>query len=293
MTIDKVERALTELDTAAIKVIVFDLDGTLYEDTEHFDYYASCLAEELEEEKREDFFHDLAASRVGEHVLRLGRVYDVENDNILEITPLGEIKKAWNWQEEPLSESTISELYPAKINCNMTDMLYLGDGWWPPAACAFHYGVESTERCYQKTKEWLAANDDFLTPRPELNSALTALKRDYTLILATNSDAADAKRILNLLQLDSFFTETHTSCDKPAQSRQLFTKIIARNNIIAEELLTVGDNFLNDIAPARMLGCQSILLDPFNSFAAEQDTGPILNNLSELSELLNRWIEQV
>ncbi len=28
-----------------IKVIIFDLDGTLYEDTHHFDYYAKRIEE--------------------------------------------------------------------------------------------------------------------------------------------------------------------------------------------------------------------------------------------------------
>ncbi|MDF0727383.1 hypothetical protein PY093_11865 [Cytobacillus sp. S13-E01] len=40
------------------RVIVFDLDGTLYEDTHHFDYYALRLQEMLPEENRVLFWND-------------------------------------------------------------------------------------------------------------------------------------------------------------------------------------------------------------------------------------------
>jgi len=270
------------LELKEIEVFVFDLDGTLYEDTGHFDYYADCLAEELDDRSKEKFFKDLKASRRGEHVLQLGRVYDREKDLILEITPAGEVKKAWNWQGEALSSSVLAEHYPEPVNCNMHDMIYLGDGWWPPAACAYHYGAVSTERCYQQTKDWLAENDDFLTPLPGLESTLSQLAEVRELILATNSEAQDTDRLLDLLNLQGIFTERYTSCNKPADSRQLFQKIIAKYEISPEEMLSIGDNYLNDIAPARELGCQTVLLDPREVFADRENTGPVVSSILEL-----------
>ncbi|MED4973987.1 MULTISPECIES: haloacid dehalogenase [Geobacillus thermoleovorans group] len=46
---------------ADIKAIVFDLDGTLYEETEHFDYYAEQVAKRLREADRPRFWDDYRA----------------------------------------------------------------------------------------------------------------------------------------------------------------------------------------------------------------------------------------
>jgi len=265
-----------------IKVIVFDLDGTLYEDTKHFDYYADCLADELDDNTKQSFFQDLQASRRGEHVLQLGRVYDREKDLILKITSAGEVKKAWNWQGDALSRSFLEQHYPEPINCNMNDMIYLGDGWWPPAACAYHYGLESTENCYQKTKDWLAENDDLLNPLPGLKPALAELANVLELVLATNSDARDTERLLDLLNLQGVFSQRYTSCNKPADSRPLFQEIINRHEIRPAQLLSIGDNYLNDIAPARELGCQTVLIDPREVFADRENTGPVVGSILEL-----------
>jgi len=270
------------LELDRIEVIVFDLDGTLYEDTDHFDYYADCLADELDDNSKQNFYQDLQASRRGEHVLQLGRVYDREKDLILEITTAGEVKKAWNWQGEALKRSFIEQYYTEPVNCNMHNMIYLGDGWWPPAACAYHYGLESTERCYQETKDWLAENDDLLTPLPGLRPILAELANVLELVLATNSDARDTDRLLDLLNLQGVFSERYTSCNKPANSRPLFQEIINKYEIRPSRLLSIGDNYLNDVAPARELGCQTILIDPREVFADRENTGPVVGSILEL-----------
>ena len=41
-----------------VKAIVFDLDGTLYEETHHLEYYAAQVATRLREEDRPRFWED-------------------------------------------------------------------------------------------------------------------------------------------------------------------------------------------------------------------------------------------
>ena len=65
------------------KVIVFDLDGTLYEDTHHFEYYAKQLQHKLPAEKRESFWKDYQSALDLQHALQIGRAYDVEQDLVL------------------------------------------------------------------------------------------------------------------------------------------------------------------------------------------------------------------
>ncbi|WP_236567174.1 HAD family hydrolase [Geobacillus sp. TFV-3] len=63
---------------ADIKVIVFDLDGTLYEETSHFDYYAEQVAKRLCETDRPRFWNDYRAVLAGRHPLRIGVMYDTK-----------------------------------------------------------------------------------------------------------------------------------------------------------------------------------------------------------------------
>ncbi|WP_052364174.1 hypothetical protein [Geomicrobium sp. JCM 19037] len=52
-----------------IDLVIFDLDGTLYEDTDHFDHYAKRLSEELPEQKRANFFQDYDDMKKGNHAV--------------------------------------------------------------------------------------------------------------------------------------------------------------------------------------------------------------------------------
>ncbi len=81
---------------ANIKVIVFDLDGTLYEDTHHFDYYAKRIEEKLPKEKRQAFRNDYRAVLSGQHPLKIGRIYDTENDFILTLKD-NFVENAYRW----------------------------------------------------------------------------------------------------------------------------------------------------------------------------------------------------
>ncbi|GEM_PF-2522972 len=61
------EKILKKIDPKKIELFLFDLDGTLYEDQDHFDYYAKCLAERLKPEKR-DFFGRIYTLPAGETI---------------------------------------------------------------------------------------------------------------------------------------------------------------------------------------------------------------------------------
>ncbi len=273
---------LESLQPEMLQTIVFDLDGTLYEDEAHFDYYAECLATEIPEKYKQDFFNDLKAARQGDHTLRLGRVYDVNRDNILSITETGKVLKAWDWQGNQLRDDRLQRVYNQPVSCDLEEMIFLGDGWWLPAACAYHYGCVDTYPCYQKTKDWLAANQEEVLSRiPGLKEFLQQLRENsFNLILATNSEARDTERLLELLDLKGLFHNRYTSCKKPEKSRDLFTTIIDKNNLKPEELLSLGDNYLNDIAPAVSLGCQAILIDPHNIY--ENPGTPRVSSLQDV-----------
>ena len=70
------------------KVLVFDLDGTLYDGTEHYDYYAKLLTNEISSEKRDSFLKDYKKIKDYDHALTIGKIYDSENDLIISLDPI-------------------------------------------------------------------------------------------------------------------------------------------------------------------------------------------------------------
>lgn len=276
-----------KIEPGKIELFLFDLDGTLYEDQDHFDYYAECLARNLKPEKRNLFWKDLIAARQGEHVLRLGRVYDLEKDLILEIERDRRIKRAWTWEGQALEKSRIEAFYPYPARCNMENMLYMGDGWWLPAACAFHYGLKDPGYCYQKTKQWLGEKDQSLQPIPGLAENLSLISEIYPLVLATNSDQENTERLLKLLGLEKIFHSVFTCCEKPAGTELLVKKIEEEFAIPPRGIISIGDNFLNEIGPLRDSGAQSILIDPHGIFCENRDTGPLVRSIREIFPLFN------
>src|SRR6476660_4577892 len=55
--LNRAEMEIT-MENNKLKVIVCDLDGTRYEDTHHFEYYAKQLQHKLPTEKHEAFWKD-------------------------------------------------------------------------------------------------------------------------------------------------------------------------------------------------------------------------------------------
>ncbi len=261
------EKILKKIDPKKIELFLFDLDGTLYEDQDHFDYYAKCLAERLKPEKRDFFWKDLHPSRRGNHTPSLGRVYDLEKDLIPEIDAKRRVKAAWTWEGIKLKDDRVAALYPRYAQGNMENMFYMGDGWWLPAACAFHYGLKDPGYCYQKTKKWLVETDHALRPVPGLGEKLGFLSEIYPLVLATNSDQEGTERLLKLLELEKIFHSIFTCCEKPAGTESLVKKIEEEFSIDSQGFISIGDNYLKEISPIRDLGAQSILIDPHGVFS--------------------------
>ena len=132
------------LNLDKIKVVVFDLDGTLYEDTHHFDYYAERLKEKLPTEKHDSFTKDYQAVLNEEHTLKMGRVYDVEHDLVL-VQINGEVTEAYMWDGTSLPKDKIQQLFKNKLTFDYTSTLNIGDLWWVPNAIARHYGLKGEQ----------------------------------------------------------------------------------------------------------------------------------------------------
>ncbi len=247
------------------KLIIFDLDGTLYEDTDHFDYYASLLKEKVAIDEQEHFIKDYEDMKKGDHPVAIGKAYDVERDAILTLDPLTlKVTHVQKWDGTEWDSEDVNHTYDRELTFDFEKMIAIGDGWWLPYSAARHYGVsiEETYHCYTKTKEFMVTDEFQLTKTPGLKEGLNKLKEEAEIVLVTNSEKDDVERLLNELELDDLFPEIVPLAQKPVQTKKIFLDLMKKYGVKADETVSIGDNLINEIAPALLLGLKTIYIQP-------------------------------
>ncbi|WP_252183547.1 HAD family hydrolase [Rossellomorea vietnamensis] len=270
-----------------IKAIIFDLDGTLYEDTHHFDFYAERLKVRTAVEYQGNFEDDYQKIIKGSHPLRIGRVYDVSRDLIL-IHKNGEVSEALTWEGEQLDEEGIRDLYREKLTFDMDTMFNVGDLWWVPNSIGRHYGLTSGEsaEAFMETRTFMAAPDYQLNAIESLIEVLDNLKERVLLVLLTNSPEEDSEIILEKLGMkDSFHLKVFNG-NKPLRTKEQFEAIKEKTCVEFHEMLSVGDNLINEILPAKELGCATVLIDP-HEISVAGDADDIVRNIEEVVPVLS------
>ncbi|MGY4688825.1 HAD family hydrolase [Salibacterium sp. K-3] len=268
-----------------LQIAVFDLDGTLYEDTSHFRYYAERLAEKLPAEKQPSFWRDYEKMLEGDHPVAVGRVYDAQNDYVLEVDPASYVvTRIWTWEGK---ETENKDTYTSPVTFDFDSMIAVGDGWWLPAAAAKHHGTGSTRDAYQKTKAFMQTEDFQFAEDLSRRASIEKLGNQMHLVLLTNSEAGDVKQLLRTLDLEDVFDEVIPGAAKPARTEAHFRSILQTYEAAPEEVVSIGDNYLNDIVPAENLGMASVLIDPQGRTPVRPGTERI-STLHELFPLLDR-----
>ncbi|MBB6284802.1 HAD family hydrolase [Geobacillus subterraneus] len=278
------------MDEATIKVIVFDLDGTLYEETEHFNYYAEQVAKRLQETERPPFWNDYRAVLAGRHPLRIGSVYDTKEDLILQLEK-GAVREAHRWSGEQLEARAAEALYPGAVTIDLDRFFSIGDLWWVPSSIGRHYGLtnEDTYAAFLETREWMMGPEFNMKGAPGLAETLAKLREKTALVLMTNSPEPDSEAILRKLGLAAVFHYKIFQAAKPVKTVAHLEAIRARFGVEYKQMLCVGDNVGNDILPARQLGCQTMLIDAYG-LAKPDDADVIVASTSACVPVLRRLL---
>lgn len=249
----------------SLSVFIFDLDGTLYDDTHHFEYYARALQTYVPAESQNSFWDDYLLAKSDQHTLRVGRVYDTETDLVLAHYNL-QVEHAYRWTGEPMSHTQTQQLYPAPIVIDMRRFLSIGDLWNVPNTIALHYGVrpEQTDAAFLQTRRYMMTDEFVMKQQPELIEVLSQLKRQGKhLVLMTNSPEEDSERIIIKLGIGHLFSFKQFASQKPTMTTkriQSFKERFQAANF--SQMISIGDNWINEIAPADGLGCQTLYIDP-------------------------------
>ncbi|WP_216828766.1 HAD family hydrolase [Alkalihalobacterium elongatum] len=245
-------------------LVIFDLDGTLYEGSEHFDYYAKHLMKKLSPVMYSSFYEEYEMMKAGNHVVQIGKAYDVNRDCLLTIDPIKlTVIKVEEWTGTVWSEEQTNKTFPNEVIFDFENIVALGDGWWLPFTLAKHYGIEDCYSSYLATKEFMVTEDFELKAIPGLREWILQLQAEGKVtVLVTNSDKEDVLRLLKELDLNDVFSHIVSSARKPSYTLEIFKHLIYQYDVKEEMTVSIGDNFINEIAPALLLGMKGIYIHP-------------------------------
>ncbi|MDY7223519.1 HAD family hydrolase [Halalkalibacterium halodurans] len=265
------------------KLVIFDLDGTLYEGTDHFDYYANHLKQNVPQSQQLDFWRDYTAMKDGHHPVQIGKGYDVKRDYILTIDPMTiSVQSVQTWDGSYVPVEEWETLYSDPVSFDFETIIAVGDGWWYPFVTAKHYGVEDCYASYVATKEYMVTDEFELTPLPGLREGLIELKATKEIVLVTNSDREDVQRLLHELHLHDVFNHIITSAKKPTRTTDIFKEVVHQYEVDMSQVVSVGDNFMNEIAQALTLGMQGIYIHPQRASEVAHDHLTVIRSVVEL-----------
>lgn len=198
-----------------IETIIFDLDGTLYEDERVYDRYAQELAHFLPPDRQRHYLADWAAAKAGRGPLRVGLGYG-ENQ-------------------------------------------YIGDWWGLADVLAAHHGIARSDRtaAFHATRSAMSDGTLSLEPEPWLHDLLAMLRaQGRRLIAMSNSPSPSVENVLTQLGLQERCDLVLSGAAKPAGLDRFLQESGA-----ADRILSVGDHFVNDIAPALQAGSHALYID--------------------------------
>lgn len=249
-------------DAGAIRMVIFDLDGTLYDDLLYSTAYARVLAAHLPSPLRGTFLHETLPFADPNRRFRMGRIYD-RVEGVLLGHPQLEPGVASAWDDgSPRPWKRVAEA-GGHVGA-MGRYLALGDAWMLVTAAALRYGV-STDECLEamaEVRSWVSV------PPPESyrTEGFFRAKDGPLRILVTNASAGHAQAMVEALGLEGAFNHCFTEACKPEGWRRIIPWLEQATGIPRDAMLAVGDNLLNDVLPARHLGVHAVLLDRYGLF---------------------------
>lgn len=267
------------------ELLIFDLDGTLYENIDHFEYLANQIKKTLPGDKQAAFTEQYKQIQAGEHPLSAGKAYDADRDSILSIDPVTGIATAvQDWNGTSWSEDRVKTAYPDVISYDFEHVIAVGDGWWLPPAIGLHLDGEPEQlyKAYRDTMDYMASDAFQFKMASGLKEALMHFSANKPLALVTNSEQSNVQRLLKELDLQNLFTDIVASAEKPARTKTIFQTLMTQYRASAKKTVAIGDNIINEIAPALSLDMKAVYIQAFGP----RKTGNNLKTVRSLKEIL-------
>jgi FMN phosphatase YigB (HAD superfamily) len=264
-----------------IKVIVLDLDGTLYQDHTFFNSYLDYI---FGQEDSEIWKNEVDRILSGQHALKIGHFYD-PNNRVGLTHSKGQITGAYEWESSEQHNSLLPK--PTMLPASENQVIYLGDAWSVVGAICAYANIPEARRqqAFAAVRSDMVAEKGQVKPYEKLIRAVQQLNEVDHKLLMTNSPEDTARDFVKVLGLNSAFDRIIFGGEKPQGLASYLKELIQERGIHPEEIMTIGDHAWNDLYPVKRLGGRTVWISPYVSWDNEEWDIQI-KTLDELSDLL-------
>lgn len=265
-----------------IKVIICDLDGTLYQDEKYCKRFISHILKGSEFEADEEAIQQKAEAILsGKDTFLLGSLYDRTID------------LSGKSLEERLD---IQPIINSDVHFeNYLDRRYtcISDGWNLVFLLANRLGISEkvAHAGFAKVREEMLTSEYAIEVNKELVEILGELSKHMEAIyLLTNTGEPEAIDFIKYIGLEDKFKLIKYAAMKPFGLMDFLPEILKTHGIKGEEILAIGDHGYNDLYPVKRLGGKTILTTPYELHSHVEWSARV-HTLEELKEELKKVLE--
>ena len=254
-----------------IKTILFDMDGTLYQD---FNFHRDYLRYSLENTPYE--------SRLPEALALAERTLDGNGLVMNRFYRLPEAVPAEGALEQTLRGAMQLEMQFAHCyEAGLGNLAYLGDPWEVVTLITAAYGVleQNGEQAFLRVREEMHRRS--IHADPALLSVLLRLKERYHTILLSNSPEQSASDFIEKLGFQDAFCEKIYDAHKPYGLLKTVYRVHPELREQPEQMLSVGDHAFNEIENILLAGGKTLWMNPYGD-APQVDTTWSVRSIAEL-----------
>ncbi len=255
-----------------VQTLVFDLDGTLYQDLTFYKTYLHFLLKDTPLTGWEQaLVHFTEAVFRGEK-LTMNHFYRTK--------PL--------LKESPADYFAALELALTEKTEKQEGSIYLGDAWAVVTLLGETLGLLGDGRgelIFRKTREAMPIPQ----AAPELKNALLKGAETFQTILLSNSYMETGQDFLANLGLEGLFAHVVYDAEKPEKLIRKLTLLVPDLLDRPEAVVAIGDHAWNDLEPLRKLGCCTVWINPYHNIA-EPSHDLQLHSTSELADFLEELV---
>lgn len=167
------------------------------------------------------------------------------------------------------------------------------DGWAAVAEFAAPLGLSAERRqaAFLATRARIAEGEFLLEVPDGLPAFLESSRAECGLVLASNSPASSVEPVLDHLGLSSLFDAVVCGAGKPAGLAELGAAWQARTGLPSERIMSVGDHYPNDIAPAVAAGWASTYISPWR--VVPGPCSVVGTSMEEVLPPLRGWVRTI
>ncbi|MFW6022785.1 MAG: HAD family hydrolase [Halanaerobiaceae bacterium] len=238
-----------------IKVVILDLDGTLYIDTDFYKRYILYLIEGTKwENDIESIFLNMDMLFKGKHSFKIGQFYENEKYELKNIDDIFKFRG--------ISDNTIN--VAEILSSQNKNYLYGGDAWSIVNIISSRMGISNQKRfeSFVQVRKEMIEGEYAINRHKGMIDALAALSRCEKKYLMTNTPEESAVGFVKYLDIEDYFDEIHYGSNKPEGLVKVLNRLV-EEGIDPQTILSIGDHVWNDLYPVQKIGGKTILVSPY------------------------------